>query len=331
MFDTFTLVVIGILLALLFDFGNGLNDAANAISTVVATRVLPMRTAVIMSAFFNLIAAFVFTTAVAATIGKGLVDPTAVTPLMIVSGLVGAIFWVYLASFMGLPISASHSLIGGFVGAAIAGAGIESILFGGLSIVLLFIFIAPFLGLLGALIFSSIVLRIVKNTPPVSVNKYFQRLQLLSSAVYSLGHGTNDAQKTMGILSILLFSGGFLGGEFYIPFWVVLLSHLTIAAGTLVGGWRVVKTMGLKITKLRPIHGFSAETSGAGVIIGSTLFGIPVSTTHVISGAIFGVGITRRLSAVKWKIARGIVVAWIVTIPITAFIGGIAFLLFNSF
>jgi len=329
MLDPFILVAIGILTALIFDFGNGLNDAANAISTVVATRVLSLRSAVLLSAFFNFVAAFVFSVAVAATIGKGLIDLEAVTTTIVLSGLVGSIVWVYFSSFIGLPVSASHALIGGLVGSALIGAGFNSLIVSGILIVFAFIFVAPIIGMIGSFLFSALVLRLVRNTPPRKVNNLFKRLQLISVSVYSLGHGTNDAQKTMGIISLMLFSSGFLGNEFFVPWWVIILSHTTIALGTIAGGWRVIKTMGTKITKLRPINGFCAETSGAGVIIASTVFGIPVSTTHVVSGAIMGVGLTKRTSAVHWSVARNIVWAWVLTIPVTAFVGAISYLILN--
>lgn len=330
MLDPLTLVVIGIGLALAFDFGNGMHDASNAISTVVATGVLKLWQAVALSAFFNFVAAFVFTTAVASTIGSALVQPSVVTPLMVIAAIISAIFWVYWTAFIGIPISSSHSLIGGLIGAAFAGAGYTALKVGGILPVLAFIFVAPLLGMLGSFLFSALVLRLVRNVHPDKVNTTFRRLQLVSASAYSLGHGTNDAQKTMGIISILLFSGGLLGNHFYVPFWVVILSHLTIAIGTLAGGWRIVKTMGMRITRLRPIHGFCAETAGSAVVIGSTLFGIPVSTTHVIAGSIAGVGITRRVSAVRWKIARSIVVAWLLTIPVTAIVGAGAYLLLKT-
>jgi len=329
MLDPFILVAIGILTALIFDFGNGLNDAANAISTVVATRVLSLRSAVLLSAFFNFVAAFVFSVAVAATIGKGLIDLEAVTTTIVLSGLVGSIVWVYFSSFIGLPVSASHALIGGLVGSALVGAGFNSLIVSRILIVFAFIFVAPIIGMIGSFLFSALVLRLVRNTPPRKVNNLFKRLQLISVSVYSLGHGTNDAQKTMGIISLMLFSSGFLGNEFFVPWWVIILSHTTIALGTIAGGWRVIKTMGTKITKLRPINGFCAETSGAGVIIASTVFGIPVSTTHVVSGAIMGVGLTKRTSAVHWSVARNIVWAWVLTIPVTAFVGAISYLILN--
>ncbi|MFH1257772.1 MAG: inorganic phosphate transporter [Candidatus Micrarchaeota archaeon] len=330
MLDPFTIVVIGILLALAFDFGNGMHDASNAISTVVVTGVLTLRQAVALSAFFNFIAAFVFTTAVAHTIGSGLVTPTAVTPVMVLSALVGAIIWVYWTAFIGMPVSSSHSLIGGLIGAGIVGAGTSAIQLTNMFTVLSFIFIAPLLGMIGALVFSAIILWVVRGITPSHINDYFRKLQLISASVYSLGHGTNDAQKTMGIISILLFSGGLLGSEFYVPFWVVIISHLTIAVGTLTGGSTIIKTMGMKITKLRPIQGFCAETAGAATIIGCTIFGIPVSTTHVIAGSIGGVGLTRRTSAVHWGIARQILFAWLFTIPVTAICGAVTFLILKA-
>jgi PiT family inorganic phosphate transporter len=319
----FFLVVFIIIVALIFDFGNGLNDAANAVSTIVATRVLSPKMAVGFAAAFNFLAAFIFGVAVATTIGKGLVRPEVVNELIILAGLLGAIFWVYLASYLGLPISASHSLIGGFIGSAVVAAGLQAVITSGLLKVVLFIFIAPVLGLIGGFLFSVFIFRTFRKSPPFKVNGYFKKLQLLSAAVYSLGHGTNDAQKTMGIIAILLFTAGYLGGEFYVPFWVIIISHLAIALGTLLGGRRIIKTMGLRITKLKPVNGFCAETSSAGVIIGSTMMGIPVSTTHIISGSIMGVGASRRLSAVRWKIARNIMWAWIITIPVAAVMGGL--------
>ena len=325
MLETSILVGFGIFLALAFDFGNGWNDAANAVSTVVATRVLSLKTAVLLSAFFNFVAAFVFSTAVAATVGKGIVNANMVSVPVVIFGLVGAITWVYGASWKGLPISASHSLIGGVAGSAIAANGFGVLLWSGFSTTLLFIFIAPLLGLLFAFLFSIIVLRPAKNQAPDRVNGHFRKLQLLSMSIYSLGHGTNDAQKTMGVITLLLFSGGFLGTQFAVPWWVIILSHTTIAIGTLAGGWRVIKTMGINITRLRPVNGFCAETAGAGVIIGSSMFGIPVSTTHVISGAIMGVGTSKRISSVRWSVARNIIWAWVLTIPVTAIVGAAAY------
>ncbi len=325
------IVILAILVAIIFDFGNGLNDAANSISTVVATRVLTLRQAVLLAAVGNFIGAFVFGVAVATTIGKGLIVPSAVTAYVIFAGLIGAVFWVYITTYYGLPISASHALIGGYVGSAIAAAGFEAVIYSGITKVLLFIFIAPFLGLLGGFLFQLLIFHLFKKAESSKVNNPFKKLQIVSATVYSIGHGTNDAQKTMGIISILLFSAGLLGSEFYVPFWVVLLSHTAIALGTLAGGWKVIKTMGMKITKLRPVNGFCAETAGASVVIGSTVAGIPVSTTHIISGSIMGVGVLKRRSAVRWSMARKIVWAWILTIPISAFIGAATYFLIKMF
>ena len=319
------LVVVAIIIALAFDFGNGLNDAANAIATVVATRVLSLRMAVLMAAIGNFSGVFVFGVAVATTIGKGLIDPSIVDVYIIISGLIGAILWVYGASYLGLPVSASHALIGGFVGSAVVAAGLKAILLGGVFKVAAFIVVAPLLGMLGGFLFQVIILWISRKTNPSKVNKHFKKLQLVSAFSYSLSHGANDAQKTMGIIAIVLFSAGYLGGEFYIPFWVIMASYTTIALGTLAGGSRVIKTLGLKLTDLKPVNGFCAETAGAATIIGCSLAGIPVSTTHVISGSIAGVGSTRRLSAVRWGIARNIVWTWVFTIPASAFVGGVLY------
>ncbi|MBS3109753.1 inorganic phosphate transporter [Candidatus Woesearchaeota archaeon] len=325
------LVIIIILVALIFDFGNGVNDAANAVSTVVATGVLSLRAAVLMSAFFNFAGAFVFGVAVAKTIGKGIIDSNLVTPYVVLASLCGAIFWVYLMTRKGFPISVSHSLIGGLVGVGLAKAGLKSIIYSGVTKVVIFIFVAPLLGLVGAMLFSAIVFHFSRNSDPRKVNKHFRWLQLISASVYSLGHGTNDAQKTMGIIAILLFSAGYLSGEFYVPFWIVLLSHGTIALGTLIGGRKVIHTMGHKITKLRPVNGFCAETAGASVIIGATQFGIPVSTTHVIAGSIMGVGAAKRVSAVRWGVANKILWSWILTIPVSAAVAALSYLVISLF
>lgn len=325
MVDPLTLVAIGIILALLFDFGNGFNDAANSISTAIATNVLTLPQAVVLAAAANFVAAFVFGVAVATTIGKGIIDPAIVSPTLIISTLIGAIFWIYLTTFLGLPISASHSVIGGLLGAGISAIGIASIQWSGIITIIIFIAIAPLFGLLAAIVFSIITLWIFKNTDHLKTNNYFKRLQLISISVYSLGHGTNDAQKTMGIISLLLFSAGLLGKEFFVPFWVVLISHGTIALGTLAGGWRVIKTLGMKLTNLKPIQGFCAESAGATTIILCSIFGIPISTTHVIAGSITGVGLAKRTSAVRWTTARKIMLAWIITIPATAITSFIAY------
>jgi len=325
--DPFTMGVIAI--AFLFDFFNGFDDAANSIATVVSTRVLLPIQAVAMAALFNFIALFVFETGVATTIGKGIVDPLAITPVMVLAGLLGAIFWVLITWWFGLPISASHSLIGGLIGAAVASSGFEVILRGKIEIILAFIVISPLLGTLAAFILMALIIKIFRKQNATYANRYFKRLQLLSAAAYSLSHGGNDAQKTMGIVAVLLFSSGYLGSEFYVPFWVAMMAHLAIALGTLAGGWRIIHTMGGKITKLDPMHGFGAETAGAAVIIGSTFFGIPVSTTHVIAGSIIGVGATRRLSAVRWGLARRIMWTWIITIPAASGMAAMLYFIFS--
>ncbi len=324
------LVIIGIIIALLFDFGNGLNDAANAISTVVATKVLSFRAAALLSASFNFVAAFFFTTAVAKTIGTGLIDPSFVTVPIILSGMVGAIAWVYLATFLGLPISASHALIGGFIGAAVLVGGIKVVILSGVIIVLIFIFAAPIIGLIGATLFSLFVLWMFKKKNPHKLNKHFKKLQLVSASLFSLSHGANDAQKTIGIITLLLFSGGFLK-TFDVPYWAIIISYLTIGLGTLMGGRKVIKTMGLRLTKLKPVNGFCAETSGMLTVVFCSLLGIPVSTTHVISGSIVGVGLVKRAKSIRWHIARNIMWAWIITIPFSAIAGAATYSFFDLF
>ena len=325
------LIFIGVGLALLFDFGNGLNDAANAVSTVVATRVLSLRKAVFLSALGNFAGIFIFGVAVATTIGKGIILPEAVTPLIVVAGLVGSILWVYLATYLGLPISASHALIGGFIGSAVSAAGFGVVLYAGVLKVILFIFIAPLLGGFVAYLFQLFVFFVFRDAPRSRVNPWFRGLQILSASTYSVSHGANDAQKTIGIITILLFSGGVLGETFHVPFWVVVASYSTIALGTLLGGARVIRTMGLQLTRLQPVNGFCAETAGSLVVIGSTLAGIPVSTTHVITGAICGTGTVRRRSAVRWNLAKKIVYAWIVTIPVSALVGAGTYIVAHLF
>lgn len=327
----FMLVVFTVIFALIFDFGNGLNDAANAIATVVATRALPLWGAVILAAVGNFAGVFIFGVAVAQTVAKGLVDPSIVTVYVILGGLIGTILWVYLASFKGIPVSASHSLIGGFVGAALAKAGIESLKFGGVFKVAVFIVVAPILGMIGGFLFFTLITWIFRRMDPRKVNKWFRRLQLISASSYAVTHGANDAQKTMGLIAILLFSSGFLGEEFFVPFWVIITSYTVIALGTLAGGWRVIKTMGIKLTRLRPVHGFCAESSGSLVLAFTSIAGIPVSTTHVIAGSIAGVGVTRRFSAVRWNLARNIVWAWILTIPAAATVSGASYLVISLF
>ena len=320
--DLSTLFIIFIILiALSFDFTNGMHDAANSIATIVSTRVLSPRLAVIWAAFFNFIAFLIFGTAVAHTIGTGLIDISVVTPLVILAGLSGAIGWNLFTWFNGLPTSSSHALIGGYAGAAMVKAGSGVIIAQGWVKTIIFIFLAPVIGLVLGLILIVVISRLVQRQQPSAINTWSRRLQLLSAAAYSLGHGGNDAQKTMGIIASLVYAAGWMK-EFHIPLWIVLSAHAAIALGTMTGGWRIVKTMGQKITKLRPIDGFCAETASAASIFLATHMGIPVSTTHVITGSISGVGAAKRLSAVRWGVTLQIVWAWIFTIPGAALIGG---------
>jgi len=313
-----TLIACIVLVALIFDFINGFHDAANSIATVVSTRVLTPLQAVVWAAFFNFVAAFGFGVQVAKTVGKGVVESNVVDQWMILAGLFGAIVWDLITWYWGLPTSSSHALIGGFAGAAVAKAGFGSLIGAGLIKIGVFMVLAPVIGLTVGFAMMLATVWIFKDTHPGRVDWLFRRLQLVSAAAYSLGHGTNDAQKTMGIIAVLLFSAGYLGREFYVPFWVILAAHAAIGLGTLSGGWRIVKTMGMRITKLRPVGGFSAETAGALTLLGTATFGIPVSTTHTITGAIMGVGSLQRFSAVRWGVASRIVWAWIVTIPASA-------------
>jgi len=315
-----------IAIALVFDFTNGMHDAANSISTVVSTRVLSPRQAVVWAAFFNFIAFLIFGTGVAKTIGKGMVDIEIVTATVILAGLIGAIAWNLITWYFGLPSSSSHALIGGYAGAAIAKGGFGVIIASGWTKTLIFILVAPLIGLVLGYLLKIITSWIFYKQNPTSINKWSRIMQIFSAAAFSLGHGGNDAQKTMGIVASLLFAGGVIN-HFYIPLWVVLSAHAAIAIGTLTGGWRIVKTMGQKITKLRPIDGFCAETAAASSIFLSTHLGIPVSTTHVITGAISGVGAVNRLSAVRWGVTLRIVWAWLFTIPVSAIIGASIFYL----
>jgi len=311
------IVVLLILVALAFDYINGFHDAANSIATVVSTRVLTPGKAVIWAAFFNFVAAFGFGTAVAKTIGSGMVDIKIVTFAVIFAGLFGAIVWDVLTWYLGLPTSSSHALIGGYAGAAVAKAGFAAIIPSGWTKTLAFIVLAPLVGMVLGLTLMTAIYWLFRRVPPGRIDRWFRRLQLCSAAMYSLGHGTNDAQKTMGIIAGLLFAAGYLE-KFYIPFWVILMAHAAIGLGTLTGGWRIVHTMGSKITKLQPVGGFAAETAGALTLFASSSLGVPVSTTHTITGAIVGVGAVRRFSAVRWGIARQIVWAWLLTIPASA-------------
>lgn len=323
-----SIVIIAIVIALLFDFLNGMNDAANSIATVVSTKVLPPLVAVLWAAFFNFAAVFFFGVHVATTIGKGIVDPAIINEFIILAALVGSVIWVYTCTRLGLPISVSHALIGGLIGPALVVGGKEVLITAGIMKVAIFIVLSPLIGLLLGYILMILTMLVFRRTSPMKVDNLFRGLQLVSSAIFSIGHGTNDAQKTMGIISVLLFSTGRLGPEFHVPAWVIIASYSAISLGTLAGGWKVIKTLGLNLTALKPVHGFSAETAGAITIIGSSLAGIPVSTTHTITGSIMGVGMTRRLSAVRWGVVGKIVLAWIFTIPGTmAISAGIYYLI----
>ncbi len=313
----FALVSLVIGVALVFDYINGFHDAANSIATVVSTRVLSPGKAVIWAAFFNFAAAFIFGTAVAKTIGSGMIDISAVTTSVILAALIGAIVWDLITWYYGLPTSSSHALIGGYAGAGVAKAGTGVLIPAGWTKTLVFIILAPGIGFILGFGFMVIILWLFRNFAPSRVDRWFRKLQLVSAAAYSLGHGANDAQKTMGIMAGALFAGGFIT-EFYIPFWVEMIAYSAISLGTLSGGWRIIHTMGSKITRLQPVGGFAAETAGAVSLFTATSMGVPVSTTHTITGAIVGVGATRRLSAVRWGIAGQIVWAWILTIPASA-------------
>ncbi|SFU76948.1 inorganic phosphate transporter [Pseudoduganella namucuonensis] len=314
-----------IFLALVFDFMNGFHDAANAIATVVSTGVLKPQSAVAMAAFFNFIAIFVVGLKVATTIGKGTIDPNVVDHYVIFGALVGAIVWNLITWYYGIPSSSSHALIGGLVGAAVAKSGTGALIAGGLIKTVTFIVVAPLLGfLLGSLIMLMVSWIFVRSTPR-KVDTWFRRLQLASAAAYSLGHGGNDAQKTMGIIWMLLIASGHVAaGDAAPPSWVIIACYGTISFGTLFGGWRIVKTMGQKITKLKPVGGFCAETGGAVTLIMASFWGVPVSTTHTITGAIVGVGASQKMSAVRWGVAGNIVWAWIFTIPASAFVAAVA-------
>jgi len=324
------LVVVIIFIALVFDFLNGFHDSANSIATIVSTRVLTPRKAVMWAAFFNLVAAFFFDVHVAKTLGKGLVELNAVNEYVIMSGLIGAIVWNIITWYFGLPTSSSHALMGGYAGAAVAKAGIGVILFDGWTKTLIFLFIAPLMGMFMGFVLMAILMWLFHKRSSSKINNVFRKLQLISAALYSLGHGTNDAQKTMGVITGLLVTAGVLQ-TFEVPYWVILLSHLAIALGTLFGGWRIVKTMGQKITKLKPSGGFCAETAGGITLLVTAWAGIPVSTTHTITGAIMGVGATKRLSGVRWGLAGNIIMAWILTIPASALVGIITYRLIALF
>ncbi len=330
MTPTFTFAIVIVVVALCFDFLNGFHDAANAIATVVSTHVLSPRVAVLWAAFFNFVAAFTFGTAVARTMGRGMIRLEAVNLYVILAGLLGAIIWDILTWYYGLPVSSSHALIGGYAGAAIAKAGWGVIILSGWSKTLVFIIVSPAIGFIlgGGLMLA--VYWIFKSWAPQRLDKYFRKLQLFSSAAYCFGHGTNDAQKTMGIIAGTLYTAGILK-TFYIPYWVVLMAYAAIGLGTMGGGWRIVKTMGMKITRLKPVGGFCAETAAAISLLGTAMAGIPVSTTHTIAGGIMGVGSVQRFSAVHWGVARSIMWAWVLTIPVSGAISYLCFLLIHRF
>jgi PiT family inorganic phosphate transporter len=315
-----------IAVALAFDFLNGMNDAANAIATVVSTRVLSPQVAVLWAAFFNFIAFLVFGLHVAETVGRGIVEADIVTARVIFAALIGALVWQIVTNRLGIPSSSSHALIGGLVGAAIAKAGTSAVVWEGIWKTLAGIVLAPGLGCLTALFLMLLVSWLFVRYTPFAADHVFRRAQLFSASLYALGHGGNDAQKTMGIIAVLLYSEGYTGTQFHVPYWVVLACQLAMAAGTLAGGWRIVKTMGSKITRLTPMQGCCAETGGSIMLFAATELGIPVSTTHTITGCIIGVGAAKKVSAVRWGIAREIVTAWIITIPAAATIAALGYL-----
>lgn len=336
------IVIIGVILALLFDFLNGMNDAANSIATIVSTKVLSPTAAVFWAAFWNFSAVFIFGIHVANTMGKGIVDPAMVNPYLILSALIGAVLWVYFCTHFGLPISVSHALIGGLIGPVWFVFGSDSIFATGILKIAFFIVLSPLIGMLLGFFMMAFTMKIFKKSQPKKVEGTFKVLQLFSSAVFSLGHGGNDAQKTMGIIAILLFSvagtNEFVGSylydptkDFHVPYWLIMTSYSVIALGTITGGWKVIRTLGDGLSKLKPVQGFSAETAGAMTLIGTAIFGIPVSTTHTITGSIIGVSITKGFASVRWATAKNIVYAWIFTIPATLLISGSIYYLLHTF
>jgi PiT family inorganic phosphate transporter len=322
-----TFLYIVVALVLIFDFINGFHDSANSIATIVSTKVLSPLAAVSMAAFFNFIAFMIFPLKVATTMGKGVVNPDVINLSVIASALVAAITWNLVTWWLGLPSSSSHTLVGGLVGATVKASGWSSVIMSGVIKIVAFIVIAPLLGMVISFFISAVVIRLASKHSPTSIDKYFRRLQLLSAASFSLGHGGNDAQKSMGIIWVALIVTGLATKDDKIALWIVLSCQAAIALGTLLGGWRIVKTMGQRITKLKPFEGFCAETAGALTLFGATHFGIPVSTTHTITGAIIGVGARKGVSAVKWGVTRRIFWAWILTIPVSAIIGALVFML----
>jgi PiT family inorganic phosphate transporter len=320
-----------VLVALAFDFLNGLHDAANSIATIVSTRVLRPQTAVVWAAFFNFVAFMIFGSHVAQTVGTGIIVADIVDPRVVFGALMGAIAWNIITWVLGIPSSSSHALIGGLVGAGTAKVGVKAIVWGGLAKTSAAIVLSPVSGFVLAMTLFLIVSWLFARYTPYAVDRTFRWLQFGSASLYSLGHGGNDAQKTMGIITVLLYSQGYLGGEFHVPIWVMLSCYAVMGLGTLVGGWRIVHTMGSRITRLRPFQGFCAETGGAITLFAATYLGIPVSTTHTITGCIIGVGAARRVSSVRWSVANNIVIAWIITIPASAFIGALFYALSGLF
>jgi PiT family inorganic phosphate transporter len=326
----FYFIVFIIVIALVFDFINGLHDAANSIATIVSTRVMKPKMAVIWAAFFNFVAFLFFGVHVAKAVGKGVIDPSIVDSLVVLSALMGAIIWNIITWYYGIPSSSSHALIGGIAGAGIAKAGFKALVFDGIFKISVSIILSPLLGAFLGMLFMFLLSIFLFKSSPLKVDTWFRRLQFVSASLYSLGHGGNDAQKIMGIITVLLFSNGLLGSNFDVPLWVVISCHLAMGLGTLMGGWRIVKTMGIKITKLKPIGGFCAETAGALTLFLATQYGVPVSTTHTITGSIMGVGSLLNLKKVNWKVAQKIVMAWILTIPASSFIAGLFYFLIKK-
>jgi PiT family inorganic phosphate transporter len=322
-------VIFLIVVALAFDFINGFHDAANSISCIVSTRVLSPKHAVYWAACFNFLAAFIVGTPVAKTIGVGIIDPVIINYEVLLCALIAAISWNLITWWLGLPSSSSHALIGGLIGAGLAKGGMWVLVWQGIIKTASFIILSPAIGFVLGFLYMMTVLNLTKRITVTQGNTVFRRLQLVSSAIHSMGHGMNDAQKTMGIITMVLFSTGYLHGDFHVPLWVIFACYITISLGTMAGGWRIVKTMGTKITKLHPMGGFCAETAAASSLIGATLFGIPVSTTHTITGAIMGVGATRRVTAVRWGIAGNILWAWVLTIPVSALISAAVYLVID--
>lgn len=335
-----TVVLIAVFIALLFDFLNGMNDAANSIATIVSTKVLSPTGAVLWAAFWNFAAVFIFGVSVATTMGKGIVEPGVINEWIILAALIGAVIWVWLCTHLGMPISVSHSLIGGLIGPVWFTYGSSALIGSGIFKIAIFIVLSPLIGMILGFLMMCLTMLIFKKTSPVKVEGSFKKLQLLSSAIFSLGHGANDAQKTMGIIAILLFSvadkNAFVSTYlydthmgFHVPGWLIFTCYSVIALGTITGGWKVIRTLGDGLAKLRPVQGFCAETAGALTLIGTAVSGIPVSTTHTITGSIIGVGITRGVASVKWATAKNIVGAWILTIPATIVMSGLVYLLLN--